>query len=687
MFQRTLRVAPLLLLPFPDARAQIVAPAETIVTATRTEEPALETPFATETVDSELVLERSYRTTPQALRDLPGVMVQETSHGQGSPFIRGFTGYRNLMLIDGIRLNNSVFRDGPNQYWNTVDPLSLERLEVVKGPGSLLYGSDAIGGTVNAITKSPFWERKLGGRLYWRFASAEESNTGRLEAGLSDGERFGALLGGTLRSFGDLEGGSDSGTQPNTGYDEWAGDLKLEGLLDRDTRIVFGYQHMSQDDVPRTHSTVFAQSFEGTTIGSDLQRDLDQQRDLTYVQLHGAAHDLFFDSYRLSVSWHEQDEVEDRIKSDSSREVQGFDVGTLGLSAQWSSPSPAGRLTYGLEYYKDDVDSFSSTSSIQGPVADDATYDTLGVYLQDEIPVTERLDLILGARFEYASADANSVEDPVSSTPIEVDDDWSALVGSARFSYALVEDEVHLFGGLSQGFRAPNLSDLTRFDSARTNEFEIPAPDLDPEHYLSYELGVKSQSEELTTQVALFYTDIEDQIVRLPTGNTNGSGENEITKDNVGDGWVAGVELAAAWRLATSWTLFGNATFMDGEVETFPTSAPVTEEEPIDRLMPFTTQLGLRWEDERERFWAELLAVHAEDADELSTRDEADTQRIPPGGTPGYTLLHLHTGWNATEGVRLFVGAENLLDEDYRIHGSGSNMAGLNFVFGLSASL
>jgi len=102
---------------------------------------------------------------------VPGVMVQKTGHGQGSPYIRGFTGFRTLLMIDGIRLNNAVFRDGPNQYWNTVDPFSIERLEVVKGPSSVLYGSDAIGGTVNVITRGPGGETtalgdraRIGGR-------------------------------------------------------------------------------------------------------------------------------------------------------------------------------------------------------------------------------------------------------------------------------------------------------------------------------------------------------------------------------------------------------------------------------------------------------------------------------------------------------------------------------------------
>ncbi len=87
-------------------------------------------------------------------REVPGVIVQKTGHGQGSPFLRGFTGFRTLLLIDGIRLNNSVFRDGPNQYWNTVDPFTIGQLEIIKGPSSVLFGSDAIGGTVNVVTRS-----------------------------------------------------------------------------------------------------------------------------------------------------------------------------------------------------------------------------------------------------------------------------------------------------------------------------------------------------------------------------------------------------------------------------------------------------------------------------------------------------------------------------------------------------
>jgi hemoglobin/transferrin/lactoferrin receptor protein len=657
----------------------------TVVTATLEDDQAFDVPYSVDTVDERLIERRSYRTTPQALRDVPGVMVQETSVGQGSPYIRGFTAFRNLFLIDGVRLNNSVFRDGPNQYWSTVDPLSIEELEVVKGPSSVLYGSDAIGGTVNARTRSPrAWDGPEA-RLYGRWASAENSRMGRGEFDAPLAGSVGMLLGVSLKDFNDIDAGGDLGTQPNTAYDEWDGDLKVEAILSETTRLVAAHQQVSQDDVPRTHSTNAAESFEGTTVGTDRRRDLDQRRHLTYVQLHGAGWDGVFDRGSVSLSYHRQEETEDRVRSSGARSVQGFDVGTLGFFANGSTDTAIGRLTTGFEVYHDDVDSFSNTSLIQGPVADDSTYDMLGLFVQDEIDATERLSFTLGARFNYVALDANSVQDPVTDLQTRVDDDWSALVGSARARYELTE-EVALFGGVSQGFRAPNLSDMTRFDSARTNEFEIPAEGLDPEYTTSYELGVKVESGRTAVQASVWYTDIRDAIQRVPTGNVNGTGEFEITKENIGDGYTAGFELGAAYELSETFEVFGNLSLFDGELDTFPTSAPDIVTEPVSRHMPAMAQLGLGWEHPSEKHWAELVGRWADDADELSTSDENDTQRIPPGGTPGWFVVDLRGGTRLAEGLVLTAALENVFDEEYRVHGSGTNMPGRGVVLGLAAS-
>ena len=553
----------------------------------------------------------------------------------------------------------------------------------------MLYGSDAIGGTVNALTRRPYTYGeglRAGGLALTRAASAEQSLIGRTEVSVSSGDSFGILLGATGKTFGDLRGGNDIGTQRRAGYDEWDADVKAEAFLDDSTRLTFSYSQVRQNDVPRTHKTVFAVPFEGTTVGSDLRRDLDQERTLTYVQLHGEDVDGPIDSYVASLSWHRQQEQRDRVRGNGARQLQGFDTGTLGLFAHLKSTTPIGDVTWGLDYYRDDVDSFSSTNAIQGPVADDATYDLLGVFLQDEVDATRRLRLTLGSRFQYAAADANSVFDPVSMNRIAIDDSWSSVVSSARFRYRVSEETVNLFGGLSQGFRAPNLSDLTRFDSARTNEFEILSPGLDAEKYRTWELGMKAEDGARSGQLACFYTEVEDQIIRFPTGNVNGSGETEITKANTGDGYLWGAELGAAYHWRGAWTAFGNATFIRGRVDTFPDATQVKKAEYVDRLMPLTAQLGVRWESMNDRVWAELASVWADDADKLSTRDAGDTSRIPPGGTPGYLVFHLRAGQQIGDNTRVSLALENLTNEDYRVHGSGQNMPGLNLILGLSVS-
>jgi len=659
---------------------------EVVITATRRSERPFNLAFTTHTISSSDVREAVFRSTPEALRELPGVLVQKTSHGQGSPFIRGFTGFHNLFMIDGIRLNNSTFRPGPNQYWNTVDHLSLARLEVVKGPTSVLYGSDAIGGTVNAITESPTTYGEgvnMKRRLYYRYSTGERSHVARAELDVTFGEKLGLLIGGSFKDFGALHAGRGTGKQPNSGYEEWDADFKLEYFFNRDTRLVIAHQHVKQENVPRTHQTIYAKSFDGTTIGADRRRELDQERQLTYVQLHGENVGSFFETMHLSLSWQEQHETRDRIRGSGRRELQGFDVGTFGATAQFESPSAVGYLVYGIEYYHDHVNSFSTRNRIQGPVADNAGYDLLGVYLQDEIEAADRLDLTLGGRANFAHADANRVADPLTGRRTSAADEWCSIVGSARLVYHVVPDHINLFGGVSQGFRAPNLSDLTRFDTARTNELETPALGLDPEYYLSFEAGLKTEYENWALQAAYFHTLIDESIIRVPTGRTI-DGNFEVSKLNGGDGYVQGVELAASYRFLPQFTAFGGFSWMEGEVDAFPSSFPRRVREPISRLMPVTGQAGLRWDHPSGKVWVEGLATIADAQDKLSSSDQADTSRIPPGGTPSYTVFSLRGGWQIKDNVNLTVALENLSDEDYRIHGSGQNELGRSLNIALS---
>jgi hemoglobin/transferrin/lactoferrin receptor protein len=241
--------------------------------------------------------------------------------------------------------------------------------------------------------------------------------------------------------------------------------------------------------------------------------------------------------------------------------------------------------------------------------------------------------------------------------------------------------EISVFAGVSQGFRAPNLSDLTRLDEARSNEIETPSPGLDPESFISLELGSKADHGPFAGQVSLFYTFIRDGIIRFPTGNVIGT-DFEVTKANVGDGYVYGVELQAKLDLGLGLRAGGSFSWMEGRQETYDDNR-VLVDDWMSRIAPMMGRLDLRWEEKKGRIWARLEVVMAGVADKLSLRDQRDTQRIPPGGTPGYGLVNFRLGVRASDHVSFFASAENILDKDYRVHGSGLNGPGASLVLGV----
>ncbi len=655
---------------------------EIIVTASQVEEPIFLTPYSVDSISARRIHMANFRSTPDIFREIPGALVQKTAHGQGSPYIRGFTGYRNLFMIDGIRLNNAVFRDGPNQYWATVDSGAIRRLEVVRGPKSVLYGSDAIGGTVNVFTRGPTGYRNnvsLDGGLHYRYGHGEDSHIlgGYVDKAL--GQEGGFLLGGTIKNFGDIESGG--GELPNTGYREWTLDSKLIYELNAALTLTAAHSQVHQDAVPRTHKTIFSQIFAGTSVGSELRHDTDQDRMLSYVRLQ-ADQALGWENWNFTLFHHRQEEERDRLRSGDRQDVQGVKVNTLGFNLVSSlATGKFGEFTAGADWAHDEVDSWSSSNPIQGPVADDSSYDWVGVFLQNRYAISAAVDITLGLRLAYFKVDAGHISDPVDGSELSYRQDWFEPVGNLRLGWTPVPDQWRVYAGISQGFRAPNLSDLTRFDSARSNEFEIPATGLDPERYTQYELGARFRTEKLALEGAIYYTDIRNQIQRLLTGNVNQDGEEEVTKANVGDGEIYGVELKANWLFAEQWLAYGHFAWLAGEISTETQAGSPLVDDYHSRMMPTNYRLGLRYHSKGARnWWAESEVVRVEEADRLSLRDESDTQRIPPGGTPGYTLWHIRGGIDLTDKLLLNLALENLLDENYRVHGSGQNEPGRNFV-------
>ena len=330
-----------------------------MVTGLRTDKLPEEVPYTLDVLDSEFIYQNTRRTLPEALQFTPGVLVQKTTYGHGSPFIRGFTGRQNLLMVDGVRFNNSLTRGGPVQYWNTVDSYALDRLEVIKGQGSVLYGSDAIGGTVNAVTRStgfrdtPDGEFFSHGSAYYEYrTNGEGSHIGRIESSTGIGGQFGIMLGVTGKEFGDIED-SGIGRMRNTGYPELDLDFKVEAALGPDTTLTFLHQHVNQDDIWRSHSTVFNPGWQHdgrvATPGSYNSRIYDQERTLTYLRFEGEPSSAdWLNRWRATFSYHTGWDSEAQDRSATDLRYQVAEIDTIGVDLTLESPLGPGELIYGF---------------------------------------------------------------------------------------------------------------------------------------------------------------------------------------------------------------------------------------------------------------------------------------------------------------------------------------------------
>lgn len=624
------------------------------------------------------------------LDQVPGIHLQKTARGQFSPYLRGMTGFRTLVLVDGIRLNNAIYRSGPNQYLGLVDPLALTRTEVVFGPGSVLYGSDAAGGTIllegHGVEPSSHPQDQT--IVSHSFVSAEDSSISRVDQ-IMIREKTAIRFGASFKDHGDYTAGRGEGLQPRTGYREWSGDLSLTHEIHDDLDLVIGIQSHRQLDVPRTHSTIYGSQWNGLVHGSDLKRDIDGERELIYSRFiwrhdDGAQSQWTLSSHRIS-------EQEDRIRASGLRKVQGLSDETLGITYRWTGESPWGEISSGVEIYRDRVDSYRSeyaldgslsTVAPRGVVADDSRYDRFGIYLQDTIPLDPVTRLVIGGRWASAEVDAAVVDpDPFDSQVIgPIQDRWSAVVGSAHAVHQY-SDVMQLHGGLSQAFRAPNLSDLTRFDIAASGETEIPTPGLDPEQFLTAEFGFDYSEEEWAIEAVLWHSWLDSLVVRYPTGDLDSEGNDIVTKENAGAGSASGIDLRMKRDFTEEWSGHFSCSWITGEVLT-PVAPGVEQVQPLSRLAPAMARIALSYLPSDD-VTLEAAITMASKQTHLSSRDLADIQRIPPGGTPGYAVVALQGRWQATSSTHLYLGLTNLADVDYRLHGSGSNEAGMSIVTGM----
>jgi hemoglobin/transferrin/lactoferrin receptor protein len=743
----------------------------------RTEAVAESSPIVT-VLDRDKIAERPLLTLGNIFSGETGVLVQQTTAAQVSPFLRGMTGYQVLNLVDGIRFNNSTFRSGPNQYLAYVEPSQAHRIEATLGPSGVPYGSDSLGGTIHVLTEQPRFGNGVHGEFSFGGATADLSGIGNARVGVSRQRSF-FLLGASGARHQDLRAGQ--------GFDSRNVYRRFYGFTNEQVRDLLGSR--MQDTGFRQYGLESKAAFrpsEKHLISLHYQRGV---QDLVrgYKDLNGGLGrlqstfdpqtlDFFYGRYeRQQLAWldtlsgtfslnrqtdggtRQNLNASDPVTRDFAR-VNAF--GYSGLATAHAGTRAA--FSFGGDVYDEYIAStrFVNNVAARPLYPNGANYRNAAAFIQSTVQLHRRLRAQLGGRYTGTYYER-----------------WYrdfTYEASLRYDLGL---GLGLHGTLSRGFRAPNLNDL---GSLGLNDlgYEIPAAEAIPagallandsaeaatskgvplsalqaESLMNYELGLRWAKQGTLARVQVFDCELSDPIVRrtllFPAGNVPrelagiavtpiqptaaqlAQGVRTVAtaldpravKAFVNDGASRyyGIEALLESRLNSRWSVAANYSYIRGR-DLFPNRN-------IRRLPPQMGAFRIRYSLPGRRPWVETSVETAGRQDRLSGGDRDDERigasfrradiasfyrgsravavnesllsiqnRVLPVGatingvrvvddntrvplyltTAGWAAFHLRSGIPLTERLDLIAALENLLDMNYRLHGSGIDSPGRN---------
>ena len=606
-----------------------------------------------------------------ALDQVPGVFLQQTTPGQGTAIVRGLRGSSVLHVVDGARLNNAIFRSAPTQYAALVPVTSIERVEVLRGSSTSLYGSDAVGGIVEFVTREPSFdtvENTNRGNFYVAHDSASSSMTARglFETG---NERAAASVSLEYQDSDDRRIGGGERVGPS-GFESRGGRVALSLTPEDAGSWLFDLQHMEQPKTPRVDE--FVAGFGQTEPSSSEFFFAPNRRTFARVRYTDDAGPWDLD-WRAELSWQKIDD--DRITRDLGDPERRIEQNSSELLA--ALVTAAGRMgdgswIAGAEIYTDEVRSSRESEdvatgqrqTITSRFPDGSQLDQAAIFFNADMPLGETHTLSGGIRFTAVDVDlAATALTP--SARVDVSD----LSGDLGWLYR-IGDEWQLVANVAWGFRAPNVFDLGTLGNRPGNRFNVPNAGLDSEHVLHGDIGLRHLNDGWRLELYAFALEYDDRITSVSTGGVTPEGRDIVTSVNAATSSIHGLEFSASVELGERLDVQAIVNYTRGEDRIAGVS------EPADRIPPLSGRILLDYAV-GETFEASAWIRFADGQDRLSSRDIRDV-RIDPNGTPGWGSVGAEAVWRPVERWQFALGVDNLLDRHYRQHGSGIDAPGRN---------
>jgi hemoglobin/transferrin/lactoferrin receptor protein len=699
---------------------------EVVISATRWEQSQRDIVNKIQTISSNDVKFQNPQTTADLLSNSGEVFVQKSQGAGGSPMIRGFSTNRLLISVDGVRMNTAIFRSGNLQNVISIDPFAIERAEVFYGPGSVMFGSDAIGGVMSFYTLRPKFsgDKKLyvSGNASSRFSSANNEFTAHFDINVG-GQKWASVTSYSLNRFGDLRMGKN-------GPDEYLRKFYVvrEDSMDRvvsnadpllQTPSEYSQMNLLQKVAFKPgENWLMTYTMQYSTTGDFARYDrllrtkdgLPRSAEWYYGPQTWLSNALTVDNFhknaiydKLAITLAYQYFNESRHDRDFNKVVlrhREEKVDAYSLNLDFSKDlSINKKLLYGMELVTNLIEStgtdedISSGESITGPARyPESNWASMAVFASYQQRFSEKILMQTGLRYNHflLNADFDTTFYPFPYTTAKLND--GALTGSLGFVYQPA-DQWMINANLSTGFRSPNVDDLGKVFDSQPGTVIVPNPDLGAEYAYNTEIGISKVFGELVKiDFSTYYTLLEDAMVRRPftlNGEDsiyyNGELSGVMALQNAAMATIYGIQAGLEIKLPSGFGFYSSLTWQKGEEELEDGSkSPLRSAAPMFGLTKLTftaskLQLNLYADYNSEVSFANM--PEEEKAKDYMYASDAEGNPY----SPSWYTLNFKAQYQINDLISVTSGIENITDQRYRTYSSGIVSPGRNFI--ISANL
>ncbi|MBI3234453.1 MAG: TonB-dependent receptor, partial [Bacteroidetes bacterium] len=721
-----------------------------IISASKFKEKKEDVPQKIEVIDRNKIQFYAPQNSADLMNQSGQMMVQKSQQGGGSPIIRGFESNRILLVIDGVRMNNAIYRGGHLQNILRIDPNMLEKAEIVYGPGSVIYGSDAFGGVIHFRTLDPSIVGK-GNSNYtanaWsRYSSANTEMAFGAQATLSKGN-WASATSISYTNFGDLISGKNGVTDENKHWQRTyytARENNRDTMLlnsDKNKQVTTGYtqydllqkikyrskngmvhslniQYSATGDVPRYDRLTNTDSMANAKNKNNKFAVADpitnkfsnaewyygpEKRTLISYQLQWKKSKKLFDELMITPAMQMIEESRHNRGWQSANKTSRIEkVNVYSINADLQKKIKKNELRYGVEFVYNDVNSTAFRTNVKTgeklttPVTTrypggGSNMSYTSAYITNAYEASKKLIFTQGLRYTYNQLHANFSDTSVTKFPFtEASQQYGAVSGSVGMVYK-IKPQSRITFNISRGYRAPNIDDMGRvFDSdPKSKLLVVPNIDAKPEYTWNFDMGIYyTYKNILKVEFNPFYTLLSNAL-RLQYSSYNG------VDSLLYDGKMIRTQ---SYQNTDKGAIYGfniNAAVQVYKKTIIEVAANYTKGEfyvngstiVADHIAPFNGRLALKNDFKKVKSELNVQFSAAKKLADYSPSGEDNYDYATLSGMPAWYTINYRISYSYNKNINLIVFADNITDKLYRVFASGTNAAGRNIGLRLNIKL